>query len=112
MQARNEELVASGGSPPKGHSLVGSKWVYTIKFHVDGSMDRYKAWLVACGFTQTYGIDYSETFAPVDRFKSVRVVLALAVPFSWPLYQFDAKNVFLNGDLQEEVYMWPPPDLM
>lgn len=86
----------------KGYKTVGCKWVFMMKYKCDGTLDRYKAGLVAKGFTQTYGIDYSETFYPIAK-NTIRV-LSVVVNKDWPLYQLDVKNAFLNGDLEEEVY--------
>lgn len=85
--------------------------VFTIKRKSDRSIERYKARLVAKSFTQTYGIDYQETFAPVPvaKINSIRVLLSLAAHLNWPLQQLDTKNAFLNGDLEEEVFMDLPP---
>uniref|UniRef100_A0A2N9III3 Integrase catalytic domain-containing protein n=1 Tax=Fagus sylvatica TaxID=28930 RepID=A0A2N9III3_FAGSY len=94
---------------PAGKSAIGCKWVYKIKTRSDGTVDRYKARLVAKGFTQEYGIDYEETFAPVARLSSVCTLIAVSASRHWPLFQMDVKNVFLNGELTEEVYMQLPP---
>ena len=91
-----------------GKFVVGCKWIYKIKTHFDGSIERYKARLIAKGFTQEYGIDYEEIFASVARISSVRALLAIAATNKWDIFQIDFKNAFLNGDLSEEVYMQPP----
>ena len=94
---------------PRGKTLVGCKWIFTVKYKVDGTIERYKARLVTKGYTQTYGIDYQETFAPVIKMNMARVLLSLLVIIDWSLYQLDIKNAFLNGELKEEVYTLLPP---
>jgi Reverse transcriptase (RNA-dependent DNA polymerase) len=93
---------------PSGKNTVGCKWVYSIKHTPKGKADRFKVRLVTKGYTQTYGVDYEETFAPVAKMNIVRTLISCAVNFGWDLCQLDVKNVFLHGDLKE-VYMEIPP---
>jgi hypothetical protein len=95
---------------PEGRKAVGSKWVYKVKTDADGSIERYKARLVAQGFSQKYGTDYDETFCPVVRLESFRTIVALAVQNGLILHQLevDVTTAFLNGELEEVVYMRQP----
>lgn len=93
---------------PKGKSVVSSKWLFKIKHAVDGSIEKHKERFVARGFSQKEGIDYEETFAPVARYTFVRAVLSIAATKGWKVHQMDVKTVFLNGKIEEEVYLEQP----
>ena len=84
---------------PKGKKMVGFKWVYKRKCNADGGVERYKARLVATGYSQQYGLDYDKTFSPVARFESLRTILALAVQRDFHVHHMDVTTVFLNGKL-------------
>jgi hypothetical protein len=93
---------------PEGKSVVGSRWIYKIKHVVDGSVDKFKARFVAKGFSQKEGIDFSETFAPMARYSSIRAVISIAAELGWQIHQMDVKTTFLNGVIEEEIYIEQP----
>ena len=93
---------------PAGVNVVTGKWIFRHKFNPDGSLERYKARWVLRGFTQREGIDYTETFSPVAKPATVRVVLSLATAQAWPIHQLDVKNAFLHVYLGETVYCAQP----
>jgi histone deacetylase 1/2 len=95
--------------PKKGRNVIDSKWVFKIKTKSDDSIDCYKTRLVAKGYNQRYGINYEDTFSPVVKAATIRLVLSLAVSSGWSLRQQDVRNVFLHGYLEEEVFMRQPP---
>jgi hypothetical protein len=93
---------------PEKAVAIGCKWVYKTKMDTSSNVERYKARLVANGFTQKEGIDYHESLSPVSKNDSFRIIMALVAHFDLELHQMDVKTTFLNGDLEEEVYMKQP----
>ena len=107
-QEINEEMVALEKNNtwklmplPEGKKVVGCKLVFSIKYKADGTIDLYKARLVVKGYTQSYDIYYQETFSLVAKLNTIRVLLSIAANLDWPLHQFDVKNAFLHGNLEE-----------
>ena len=84
---------------PKGRKLVRCKWLYKTNYALDGSVERLKARLVSKGFSQVEGIDYNETFAPIAKMNSIRLILSLAALHNWEAHQMDVQSTFLHGDL-------------
>ena len=90
---------------PQDRSVVGSRWIYKIKYVADGSVEKYKFRFVAKGYTQKEGIDYEETFAPIARYTSIRSVISLTTQIGWEIHEIDVETAFLNGVIEEEVYI-------
>jgi hypothetical protein len=90
---------------PAHKKAIGVKWVYRTKFNADGSINKHKARLVVKGYAQMFGVDFSETFAPVARLDTIRMLLALAAQNGWTIHQMDVKSAFFNGYLEEEIFV-------
>ena len=115
VNAMNEEIKSMNDNNvwelvelPEGQKRVGCKWIFKTKLDSKGNIERHKARLVAKGFNQREGIDYNETFSPVSKKDSLRIILALVAHYDLELHQMDVKIAFLNGSLEEEVYMAQP----
>lgn len=104
MRNQTWELVV----PNSDQNLVGHKWVYKVKLNVDGIVQKLKAGLITKGFQQTPKVDYFDTFSPMVKIITIRIVPTLTFSYDWLVYQIDINNVFLNKELQEEVYMSQP----
>jgi hypothetical protein len=112
MEEEYDALISNGTwelvPRPQGSSVVTGKWVFTHKLRADGTLDHYKARWVLRGFTQLPGVDYDETFSPVVKPTTIRMVLATAVSCAWPIQQLDVKNTFLHGILSKTVFCCQP----
>ena len=95
-------------SLPLGRKLVQCRWVYKTKIASNGTKTKYKAQLVAKGYSQVQGLDYNETFTPVARMDSISLVLVVAASLIWEVHHMDVKSAFLHGDLKKEIYMKKP----
>ena len=93
---------------PPGRKAIGRKWLFKLNHDMDGRVERFKARLVAKGYAQKYGIDYDEIFSPVVRFSSIRFLLAFAVQHGFLIHHMEVETAFLNGKLNEEIYMQQP----
>ena len=93
---------------PQNRKAIGVKWVFKVKRDPMGKIKKHKARLVAKGYVQKQGIDYGEVFAPVARIETVRLILALTATHGWKVHHLDVKSAFLNGNLEEEVYVSQP----
>jgi hypothetical protein len=108
IQSMYDNQVWNLVDPQPGRKTVGCKWIFKKKTDMDGNVHTFKARLVAKGYTQSYGIDYEETFSPVAKIKSIRIMLAIAAFYDYEVWQMDVKTAFLNGKLDEEVFMTQP----
>ncbi|KAK8634247.1 hypothetical protein V6N13_015075 [Hibiscus sabdariffa] len=108
MDSMSSNQVWTLVEPPEGIKPIGCKWVFKKKTDMDDNVQTYKGRLVAKGFQKIHGIDYDETFSPVAMFKSIRILLAIAAFHDYEIWQMDVKTAFLNGKLEEDVYMTQP----
>jgi Reverse transcriptase (RNA-dependent DNA polymerase) len=116
MRSEIDSLIQNGvftmDELPKDKKTLKSKWVFKAKYHGDGTFDKFKARLVAKGYLQREGIDYNETFAPVVRYGTVRLLLAIACQKKWHVINIDVSTAYLNGKLEEEIYMQQPEGMI
>ena len=90
---------------PRGVKPIEVKWIFKTKFKETGEIDKFKARLLAKGYVQQYGVDYTEVFALVARLDTIRLILSIAAQYSWNVFQLDVKSAFLHDELKEEIYV-------
>ncbi|GJS35741.1 retrotransposon protein, putative, ty1-copia subclass [Tanacetum coccineum] len=105
MQSMKDNQVWRLVDLPSNGKTVRSKWLFRKKTDLDGNVHTYKAHFVAKGYTQTYGVDYEETFSPVADIRAIRILVAIAAFYDYEIWQMDVKTAFLNGCLDEDIYM-------
>lgn len=108
MQSMRDNEVWIEVDLPPNAKVVGSKWLFKKKIDMDGNVHTYKARLVAKGFTRTYDVDYKETFSPIADIRAIRILLAISTYYDYEIWQMDVKTTFLNGRLDEDIYMAQP----
>jgi hypothetical protein len=112
IQNEMDSILSNGtwelSERPHGYKPVGRKWVFKKKLSPDGTIEKYKARLVAKGYTQKEGEDYFDTYSPIARLTTIRVLLSMAASYGLIVHQMDVKITFLNGELEEEIYMDQP----
>ncbi|KAK4382805.1 Retrovirus-related Pol polyprotein from transposon RE1 [Sesamum angolense] len=112
VQAMEEEIKVIGKNNTwelaKNNEVIGVKWIYKMKLNVDGSIQKHRARLIEKGYSQLRGIDYTETFAPAACLDTVRALIAIATNKKWKIYQMDVMSSFLNGYIDEDIYVEQP----
>ena len=108
IQSMHQNQVWYLVNPLEGIVPIGCKWIFMKKIVADGQIDTFKARLVVKGYRQKQGVDYDETFSPIDMIKSTRILLAIAAHYNYEVWKMDVKTAFLNGNLEKEVYMIQP----
>jgi len=108
IDSMNSNRVFKPTALPDNKKPIKVRWIYRVKHDKEGNIKQYKARIVALGYQQTYGVDYSETYSPVARLTSLRILLAIASHYGLTVHQMDVDTAFLNADLKEEIYIIPP----
>ena len=108
IQSITTKKVLQEAQLPRGKKLLRTKWVYKIKYGTEGQLSSYKVRLVACGYSQIFGIDFDKTYSPVIRFTSLRLLFAISAQLGLMIHQMDVNTAFLHADINEEIYIAPP----